>query len=707
MLRRLARLADRRPWLLIGFAIAFTAVAAILGGSVVASLSPAGFTDLNSESVHATQRYQVASGYIDDGGLLALVRIPEGTSSPAARARVLGVVDRMRADPGVKQVLSYYSASDPGLIAADGRSTIVVALLRAGVSGTAARLQRTFEGNPDVTLGGAEIATEQIGGQVQKDLARAELFAFPILFLLSLWVFRSAVAALLPLLVGGVTIMGTFLALRLVNTHLPLSVFSINLVTGLGLGLAIDYSLFLVTRFREELARGASVSAALERTLATSGRSIVFSSLTVAAALASLLVFPQRFLYSMGVGGVLVALMALATSLLLLPAVLRLLGPRVNSLALGRWRRFTEQGQASPFWYSISGRVMRAPIPFAALGAGLLLLLALPVTGLKFTSIDASVLPEQASARQVDQAIKTGFPRLRPAAAQVVIAAPTGSSAQVTAYAGSIARLDGVESVSRPQPLDSQTWAFDVKSRDPLFSNSSQDLVRRIRAEPSPFPRWVGGQTAIFVDLRDSLARHLPVVVAILGLSTLVLLFLMTGSVLLPVKAVTMNVLTLGAAFGILVFIFQDGRFESILQYAGQGALESTQPILLFAIVFGLSTDYGVFLLSRIKEARDSGLPNREAVADGLSRTGRVVTAAALLFCVAVGAFASSEIVFIKELGVGTAAGVILDASIVRAFLVPALMALLGAWNWWAPGPLRRLHERVGLREDAKEVVPA
>jgi RND superfamily putative drug exporter len=338
------------------------------------------------------------------------------------------------------------------------------------------------------------------------------------------------------------------------------------------------------------------------------------------------------------------------------------------------------------------------------LGAGLLVLLALPATGIKFTSVDPSVLPQSASARQVSDTIQNAYPGLRPAAAQVVVSAPSGDAAGVAAYAARIAELKDVESVSKPQPLDSQTWAFNVISRDPVFSTASQELVRRIRSEPAPYPHLVGGSTAGFIDLEDSLARHLPLVVTILGGATLVLLFLMTGSVLLPLKAFVMNLLTLGAAFGLLVFVFQDGRFQSLLQYSPQGALEATQPVLLFAIVFGLSTDYGVFLLSRIKEARDAGLPNREAVAEGLSRTGRVVTAAALLFCVAVGAFASSQIVFIKELGLGIAAGVILDASIVRAFLVPSLMALLGAWNWWAPGPLRRLHDRVGLREAGKAV---
>jgi RND superfamily putative drug exporter len=516
-------------------------------------------------------------------------------------------------------------------------------------------------------------------------------------------VFRGAVAALLPLLVGGVTIVGSFLGLRLVTLETPLSIFALNLVTGMGLGLAIDYSLFMLSRFREELATGRSTDEALRRTLNTSGRTILFSSLTVAAAIASLTVFPQKFLYSMGVGGILVALVACGVSLIMLPAVLKLLGPRVNALAPRSWQRSLEgaggrAGVDGGFWYRLSHFVIRRPLPVAIGGAALLLILGLPFTGIKFTSVDASVLPTSTSSRQVADILASDFPATSRSTIYAIAEAPATADPQVQALADQIKALPAVTAVDISL-AGSSAWRLDVHTRDGGLAASTLDIVRGIRALNTPLHVEVGGSSATFIDLQASLASHLPVAIAIVISTTVLLLFLMTGSLLLPLKAVLMNALTLSAAFGVLVLIFQDGNLSGLLDFKSQGALESTQPVLLFAIVFGLSTDYGVFLLSRIKEARDAGESNSESVAIGLGRTGRVVTAAALLFCVAIGAFATSQIVFIKELGIGTAMGVILDATIVRALLVPALMGLLGKWNWWAPAPLRWVHRQIGLSE--------
>jgi RND superfamily putative drug exporter len=434
----------------------------------------------------------------------------------------------------------------------------------------------------------------------------------------------------------------------------------------------------------------------LRRTLNTSGRTILFSSLTVAAAIASLTVFPEKFLYSMGIGGVLVALVACGVSLLVLPAVLKLLGPRVNALAPRSWQRPLEVGDG--FWYRLSHFVIRRPLPVAIAGAALLLLLGLPFVGIKFTSVDASVLPTSTSSRQVSDILAKDFPDSSKSTVYVIADAPADDSAKVPALVDQIKSLPSVTGADAA-PAGSGHWRIDVHTSGGGLAASTLDVVKGIRSLESPLHVEVGGSSATFIDLQASLGAHLPIAIAIVITATVVLLFLMTGSVVLPLKAVVMNALTLSAAFGVLVLIFQDGNLSGLLDFTSQGALESTQPVLLFAIVFGLSTDYGVFLLSRIKEARDAGETNSEAVAIGLGRTGRVVTAAALLFCVAIGAFATSQIVFIKELGIGTAAGVILDATIVRAFLVPSLMGLLGRWNWWAPAPLRRVHNRIGFSE--------
>jgi RND superfamily putative drug exporter len=701
MLDAMARLADRRRRLVLAAAAVLVVFAAAYGGPVVGLLdSDDDFEDHASEAVLARHAVEQATGRSASPDLVALIRLGAPVDSPAAQAKIARVAEALRA-PEVAEVAAYRDGEPRELVSRDRRSTYVAATFRTDVDDTdvAERLQERVEREPGVTAGGGQLAFAQVSEQVQEDLARAEMLAFPLLFLLSLVVFRSVVAALLPLAVGATTIVTTFLWLRLVNTVEPMSVFAINLITGLGLGLAIDYSLFMVSRFREELAAEDNTGAALRATMRTAGRTVAFSAVTVAAALAALVVFHLRFLYSMAYGGVLVALTAAAVSLTVLPALLATLGPRVNALALKRWqaglRRDAARVQSGP-WYRFSQAVMRRPAPIAAGAAVLLIVLGLPFLRIGFTGVDASVLPEKRSARVVDDVLRTEFPpgRTEP----IYAVAHSRNGAAVRAYAQRLEWLPGADRV-RPPQRGGDLWRIDVVTGAGRLSDAAKQLVRDIRAAPAPFPVQVGGGTTAFMDQQASLGASLPLALVLLAGSTLVILFVMTGSVVLPVKALLMNLLTLSAAFGLLVLIFQDGRLEGLLGFESQGALESTQPILLFCAAFGLSTDYGVFLLTRIKEAHDAGAPDREAVAAGLQRTGRIVTYAALLFCVAIGAFATSQVVFIKELGVGTALAVLIDAFVVRALLVPSLMALLGRWNWWAPRPLARLHARLQLGE--------
>ncbi|HEV2790543.1 MAG TPA: MMPL family transporter, partial [Solirubrobacterales bacterium] len=496
-----------------------------------------------------------------------------------------------------------------------------------------------------------------------------------------------------------------FLILRVASEFASISIFALNLTTALGLGLAIDYSLFIVSRYREEIAKQGPGLAAMRTVLATAGRTVFFSSLTVAAALASLLVFPQRFLYSMGLGGALVALFAALISLTVLPAVLTLLGARVNAGAPKFLQRRAE-ADARPtqegFWYRLSRFVMRRPVPIATLSALFLIVLGLPFLGIKFNTVDPTVLPESASARQAYDTVSKEFPPYHDS--PIWIDVEGGGPGAAARLAAQVRGVEGVAEVNPPQRLAPGVTALQVVAENPFASEASQSTVKAIRDLPEPpgATVLVGGASADFVDFQSSLADHLPIALAIVILATLVILFLMTGSVVLPIKSLIMNFLNLSAVFGLLVLIFQDGRLEGFLDYSSPGALEQTMPILLFAVAFGLSTDYAVFLLSRIKEARDNGASDSESVAIGLERTGRIVTAAALLFAVAMGAFATSQIIFIKENGVGTALAVLIDASIIRALLVPSLMELLGKWNWWAPAPLRRLHERWGISDGAE-----
>jgi uncharacterized membrane protein YdfJ with MMPL/SSD domain len=702
MLNALANLASRHARTVVVAAVFGAVVAGALGADVANRLDPYGDDDPATESVQADNRLEDA-GY-RELGLIALVRGVD-VSSPQTKHRVESLASQISKDPAVGRIADYYSTRSADFVSTDGRSTYLAVDLKPtddkARQDAAKRVANRLEGTPGVTFGGPALAQEQVNHQVESDLRRAEMLAFPLLFLLSLVFFRSLVASVLPPLIGGLAIVGTFLMLRVASEFTSVSIFALNLVTGLGLGLAIDYSLFMVSRYREELARSGPGAEAMRRTMATAGRTILFSSLTVAASLASLMIFPQRFLYSMGLGGSLVALIAAALALIVLPAILTLLGTRVNSLAPAFLQRRAERDARpaeSGFWYRLSRFVMRRPGRIAAASAALLIALGIPFLSIRFTSVDATVLPESASARQVDTTLKTEFPPHRDS--PIELAVTDADRAQLTRLNHRLKRIPGVAAVNPPQGLSDGMAEVDVVSRYGPLDDRSKDVVTAIRHLPAgPANVQVTGFTAHFIDTQSSLEDHLPAVLAIVALATFVVLFLFTGWVVLPIKALVMNVLSLSAVFGILVLIFQDGRLEGLLGYTSQGAIEQTMPLLLFAVAFGLSTDYGVFLLSRIKEARDGGASDSEAVAIGLERTGRIVTAAAILFSVAIGAFVTSEVIFIKENGLGTALAVLIDASIVRALLVPSLMELLGKWNWWAPSPLRRLHARIGLSE--------
>jgi RND superfamily putative drug exporter len=434
---------------------------------------------------------------------------------------------------------------------------------------------------------------------------------------------------------------------------------------------------------------------------------VLFSSLAVSCAMAALLVFPQRFLYSMGLGGILVGVVAGAAALLVLPALLAVLEERVNSLAPARLQRVAAE-QARPEshggWYRVSRLVMRRPVPIAVGCAAFLLLLGLPFLDARYTSVDTSALPEGAESRVVRETLDERFPPNL--TVPLVAVADHVSEQEAEAVAARIRSLDGVDRVEAPRAVG-RAELITISPSDGPRAAGQEELVREIRALDTPGELLLTGRGAEYVDQHESIAAHLPAAIAVLAVTTLLILFVMTGSVILPVKAVVMNLLTVCAALGILVFVFQDGRLEGLLGYDSLGALDVAQPLVLVAVAFGISTDYGVFLLTRIKEAHDSGASNREAVALGLERTGRVVTMAAVLICVGIGAFATSQIVFIKELGIGIAVAVLIDATIVRALLVPSLMALLGRWNWWPGYSLPNRSTSRSVSSAAAEISPA
>jgi uncharacterized membrane protein YdfJ with MMPL/SSD domain len=704
---KIAGIVSTHPRRVLAMTAAFFIVAVAFGAKAPDLLRGGhDFEDPGSEAATVRGQLEDATGAGTAAGLIAVVELGGPIDSKATRAKVDEVAEIIRSDPAVAEVATYYDSGNRAQVSLDGSMTYVAATFRdlgdVTVEDAATSIDEDLAELEGVRVGGRALVGEAVGEQVGEDLAKAEALAFPIILLLSFLFFRGFVAALMPSFVGMLTIFGSFLGLRLINEVQPLSVFAVNLVIALGLGLAIDYSLFIVSRYREEMARSGPGAEALRRTLQTAGRTVLFSALTVAAALAALLVFPLRFLYSMGLGGVLAALIAAAVALVALPALLALLGTRINALAPARLQRANDRvsrAEDRGFWYRLSHAVMRRPAVIAAVTSVALLALGSQFLRIDFTGIDAEVLPADSAPRQVDEALRAEFPPSPTSPVIVAAEANEGDRAEVSALGDTLEELGGAEAVAPPTYAGDGLWRVEVIPAEGPLADPTKDLVEDIRAFDAPFELGVAGQTAEFLDQQSSLGDHLPLALAILCMTTLVLLFAMTGSVVLPIKSLVMNLLTLSATFGLLVLIFQDGHFEGLLDYTSQGALEATQPILLFAVAFGLSTDYAVFLLSRIKEARERGLSDREAVAAGLERTGRIVTAAAILFTVAIGAFATSQIIFIKEVGVGTALAVLIDASIVRALLVPSLMVMLGRWNWWAPAPLRRLHARLGLSE--------
>ncbi len=722
MFDALTRLALGRARGVLIAAVLFFFITAAYGGSLAQRLPPGdAFVVPKADSTTASTLFEAVAGSRAAPGLFILVDTPTGARSPEGLARVRELKLRIKKDPSVARVATI---SDMDKLAEEAkekghtRSAVdfastdeklsLIAIFGKPVLDEAPigkRLEEAFAGEKDVHIGGPAPAAQAIADQTVADLGAAESLALPLLFILMLFVFRGVVAALLPLALGIVTITATLSILRLVNEAIPLSVFALNLTAALGLGLAIDYSLFVVSRFREELGRGLTKEEAISQTVHTAGRTVLFSSLTVAAALVSLLVFPQQFLVSMAISGSVTALVASSLTLIGLPALLYVLGPRVNSLAPKRWQH-AEIKENSGFWYRLSRWVMRHAVVVTLVTSTVLLMAGAPFLRIQFTGVDASVLPDGNPTKEIDNTIRERFSTVGTDPISVVISqTPEANAPEVERYVDEISDLPGVKSVSTPQAIDvAQIWQFDVTSKTGMLDTRTLDLIKEIRGVQEVGPTYVAGQSARMVDQLDSLQAGLPYALAIIAGSTMIILFLMTGSVVLPIKSLIMNVLAISAAFGILVAIFQDGHLEGLLDFKSQGGIESTQPLLLLALAFGLSTDYGVFLLTRIKEGRDAGLNNEEAVAVGLQRTGRIITAAALLFCVAIGAFATSKIIFIKQIGIGTSVAVLIDATIVRALLVPALMKLLGEWNWWAPAPLRRLHEKMGIDETAPEL---
>jgi uncharacterized membrane protein YdfJ with MMPL/SSD domain len=708
MIDFVAQLTWQRPKLVLALAAVFVVVAGGFGYDVEHHLKAAGFTDPASQSERATAIDVQALGYNASPGITVLVRAPGGgrldVASPRVRAEVARITRALEQTRFVGHVVNPLRDRREGrdLIEPNGRSLVIAASLATqdveSDGGLAAEDAQRRIGNSslDVGMGGFATSFNEVNDQTRKDLTTAELIAFPILTILLLLVFRGAIAAAVPLLLGVVSTLGTLFMLRVMSQFTDTSLFALNVATALSLGLAVDYGLLMVSRYREELERqGGPTQEAHRRMVQTAGKTVVFSGLTVAVAMASLVIMPQRFLYSIGAAGAAVALLSAFMAILIVPSLLALLGTRINALSL---RRATPASETSSGWYRLAKSVMRRPVVVAVACVAVLLAIASPLRSTELTGPSAEAVPPSQPSYPVNKYIENNYSQ---GVAFAISATVTGaaSPAQLARLHRRLVSLDGIAGGTPFVRLNDNVAYANFSPAGNALDPAVQDAVHAMRATavPGGGELLISGNTARFIDEKESLVDHLPLVGAIIGLTTLVLLFLLTGSIVLPLKTLVMNALTLAASLGIIVASFQNGLLDSLFAYTGPAAIEVTSLAFLFVVTFGLATDYAVLVLARIKEQHDLGMDNEEAVAAGIGRTGHIITAAAAAIAIVFLAFGVSKVFFMKQIAVGEAAAVIVDTTLVRALLVPVLMRLFGAWNWWAPAPLRRLHARYGF----------
>lgn len=689
----------------------------VFGVQVFGAMKSEGFNYPGSDSSRAAAVLAEQFGVTDPAAILA-IETPKGVDADAASATAL--LDEVAAIDGVESVVSYWSTGGaPAFLGTDGRTGQAIVIAQDGVdreelAAAIVDLVGGEQGDLVVYAFGGEIIGNAFNDTITGDLARAESIAIPVTAIILLFVFGSVVAAGLPFLVAGGTILGSFLVLFLVSRLTDVSVFALNLVTGLGLALGIDYALLIINRFREELAAGRSVPDAVAATVGSAGRTVFVSGITVAVALASLLIFPQYFLRSFAYAGIAVSLLAVLGALTAIPALLAILGRNVNRLKVRR-------GDLSPkddgAWARLARFVMRRPWPVLIGTVAVLLVLAAPALGAVFGQVDERALPPDNPAAQAGEVLRERFPGNEGSPYEIVLLQP-GSSAEVQAYVEAISRIPEVDRVTTAESVivdgavvapnpDPSTWSASDATRIEAVGNvrpidpAGAGLVADIRSLDAPAEEaLVGGVAAGWADATNAVIDRVWIVALWLAITTMVILFLFTGSVLIPLKALVLNLLSLSATLGALVWVFQNGHLQWLTgEYTVTGTVDMSTIALIAVIAFALSMDYEVFMLSRIKEEHDAGASTPDAVAFGLQRTGRIITAAALLIAIVFASFLTSSATNIKQLGFGVTVAILLDATVVRALLVPAFMRIAGNANWWAPAPLRRLHARLGLRE--------
>jgi len=736
VLSQIARLGTAAPRRVIGFALILMVAIGIFGIPVAQHLSPSGFQDPTSESSRTAKVLTDKFGQ-GDVALVLVITAPDRYDSPASRAVAEDAIDRLQSSGYVAAINSAWTAPPPAaaaLVSADKKSGLIV----TGIVGSEAKQQAYTKELTEalvgerrgilVRAGGAAMVNLQVTEQSKRDLLLLEAIVVPLSFLVLIWVFGGLFAAALPVAVGVMAILGALAVLRTVTFFSEVSIFALNLTTAMGLALAIDYTLLMVSRYRDELAKGADRERAVAIMMVTAGRTVLFSAVIVALSMAVMVLFPMNFLRSFAYAGVATVAFAALAAIIVTPAALMLLGDRLDALDVRRaLRRVLRRPEPTAlpierqFWYRSAKFVARHAVPIGMAVVVLLGVLGTPFLGVQPGFPDDRVLPKSASAHQVGDLLRSDFAIDSDSEVPVIIIDSDGlDRAEVNRYAAALSRVPDVNSVSAPSgtfvggeltgpPLSatgkaSGSTLLTVGSSVPLFSKASGNQLDALHAVPAPDGRAVefGGLAQTNRDSVDAITSRLPLVLGLIAAIMLVLLFLLTGSVVLPIKALVLNILSLSASFGAMVWIFQDGNLGA-LGTTATGTLVANMPVLLFCVAFGLSMDYEVFLISRIREfwlaSPQTAADNDESVALGLAYTGRVITAAALIMAISFAALIASQVSVMRLFGTGLTLAILVDATLVRVVLVPAFMHLMGRWNWWSPKPLAKLHARIGISE--------
>jgi RND superfamily putative drug exporter len=695
MFERLGHMIAHKKKVVLSLFLLATILAGGIGSQVFARFDTGGYSDPNSDSAKVWDYLDETFKVKDPSVVLVVDAKDKSVDDPSVVAIATELESQVRAESSAESVLSYWSSGGaPSLKSKKGTSAFIFVYLKSNdfteIDKLGGVYQEKYDGNYkglNVYASGGAVFANAINGRIQDDLKLSEAVSIPLTFLLLLFVFGAMAASAMPLVVGITAILGTFFAMYLLTLITDVSIFALNLTTGLGLGLGIDYALLIVNRFREEMARGLDNETAIVNTLRSAGKTVFYSGLTVVLTLVSLTFFPQNFLKSMGYAGAAVVALAVIGALIPLPALLAILGKKINK---GVVRRSGIVQKEDGRWAQIARFVMRRPVSVVAASLAILAILIAPITNIKFSQIDSDVLPKSDRAYQASQFIANEFPGQESNPIEIVFPDGAQQSEEIATYIAALKQIPGVVRVGEIQIVANAARLVAIHSMKPR-TPEGEELIHKIRELPAPEGTLVGGIAADYADTQGAISSTMPKVLGWIMITVLLLLFAFTGSLLLPIKAVILNFTSLAATMGVLTWIFIDGNFKELLgDFIVNGTLDTNTMVLVSIVAFGLSMDYEVFLLSRIKEEHDAGKSNIDAVALGLQKSARIITAAAFILAVVFAAFVLSGVTSIKMMGFGVAFAILLDATLIRAFLVPALMRLFGDWNWWAPRALKR-----------------